>query len=166
MCCCSGGCRDAFGTLHPGQRPINRSTLARNDRPARSLPVLACTLRRAQSAPLHLTARNHCAPLVKAQAPIRPLPSSLSPLGRCWQVKSLQCKHARTPAAWRGSQGALSPLLLLFLLLSQILPLQMAAVRRWPSAVQTAAPAAHGRTPLRSKNARCLKSPQPAAPED
>ena len=72
MCCCSG-CRDAFGTLHPGQRPINRSTLARNDRPARSLPVLACTLRRAQSAPLHLTARNHCAPLVKAQAPIRPL---------------------------------------------------------------------------------------------
>ena len=109
MCCCSGGCRDAFGTLHPGQRPINRSTLARNDRPARSLPVLACTLRRAQSAPLHLTARNHCARLVKAQAPIRPLPSSLSPLGRCWQVKSFQCKHARTLAAWRGSQGALSP---------------------------------------------------------
>ena len=166
MCCCSGGCRDAFGTLHPGQRPINRSTLARNDRPARSLPVLACTLRRAQSAPLHLTARNHCARLVKAQAPIRPLPSSLSPLGRCWQVKSLQCKHARTLAAWRGSQGALFPSSFFFFFCPR------SCRCKWPPCaggpVQCRRPPQPHTGGHRSaqKTPDELKSPQPAAPED
>ena len=86
------------------------------------------------------------------------------PLGLCLlpypllvDVGRLSLSSASMHARWLHGEAAKElypPLLLLFLLLSQILPLQMAAVRRWPSAVQTAAPAAHGRTPLRSKNAR------------